>query len=268
MDYACRRLLFAFSDPGSPPASPQSVAELELNESEAYCCGYRVIAVPQRKFMHLLDLLFPKFCLGCGKWGSYICSSCFLKIHLLPYLKCPVCSRVSFDGITHPRCKKRFGLDRLISFFPYTVVVQKAIKTIKYRFAYKVTDDLLRRTSLPELPKQSVFIPIPLHQSRLRLRGFNQAEIIARVLSKRYGVPVKTDILKRVRKTIPQVDMKNRQDRLSNMKGVFRVNKVPTQENLIILIDDVYTTGATMQSACEELKHAGVRNVWGLTMAQ
>jgi len=218
--------------------------------------------------MHLLDLLFPKFCLGCGKFGSYMCSSCFLKIHRLPYLKCPVCDRASIDGFTHPRCKKRFGLDRLISFFPYTAVVQKAIKAIKYRYAHKVTDDLLRYVLLPELPKQSVFIPIPLYPSRRRFRGFNQAEIIARVLSKRLGVPVRTDMLKRIRKTVPQVDMKNRQDRLSNTKGVFRVNKLPMQENPIILIDDVYTTGATMQSACEELKHVGVRNVWGLTIAQ
>lgn len=218
--------------------------------------------------MLFLDLLFPKFCLGCGKWGSYVCCSCYSKIRSLPYLKCPVCSHASFDGSTHPRCQKQFGLDGLTSFFPYTAVVQKAIKAIKYRYAYKVTDDLLRYVVLPELPKQSVFVPIPLYPSRLRLRGFNQAEIITRALSKRLDVPVRTDILKRIRKTVPQVDMKNRQDRLSNMKEVFGVNKVPTQENPIILIDDVYTTGATMQSACEVLKRSGVKTVWGLTIAQ
>jgi len=221
--------------------------------------------------MHLLDFFFPKFCLGCGEFGSYMCSSCFSKIHRFPYLKCPVCDRASIDGFTHPRCKKRFGLDRLISLFPYTAVVQKAIKAIKYRYAYKVTDDLLHYVLLPELPKQLAFIPIPLHPSRRRLRGFNQAEIIARVLSKHFGIPVRTDILKRIRKTVPQVDMKNREDRLSNMKGVFIVNKdiIPSvQQNTTILVDDVYTTGATMQSACEALKRAGVRTVWGLTIAQ
>jgi ComF family protein len=222
--------------------------------------------------MHLLDLLFPKFCLGCGEWGSYVCFSCFSKIHPLPYLKCPACNRASFDGITHPKCKKRFGLDRLINFFPYTGIVQKAIKTIKYRYAYKVTDDLLHFISIPELSKQSIFVPIPLHPSRRRLRGFNQAEIIARVLSKHLGIPVRTDILERIRKTIPQVDMKNRQDRINNMKGVFIVDKevIPSvqQNTIIIVIDDVYTTGATMQSACEALKRAGVRTVWGLTIAQ
>ena len=221
--------------------------------------------------MHLLDLLFPKFCLGCGKFGSYICSSCFSKIHSLPYLKCPGCDRASIDGFTHPKCKKQFGLDRLISFFPYTGIVQKAIKTIKYRYAHKVTDDVLRFISLPKLPKQSVFVPIPLHPSRRRIRGFNQAEMIARVLSKRFDIPIRTDILKRVRKTVPQVDMKNREDRLNNMKDVFRVNKEAiqsVQQHIIILVDDVYTTGATIQSACEALKRAGVKRVWGLTIAQ
>ena len=156
----------------------------------------------------------------------------------------------------------------MISLFPYTGIVQKAIKTIKYRYAYKVTDDLLCYTSLPELPKQSVFIPIPLHPSRRRLRGFNQAEIIARILSKRFDIPVQTDILKRIRKTIPQVDMKNREDRLLNMKNVFIIYTRLSKNNLIILVDDVYTTGATMQSACEVLKRAGTKTVWGLTIAQ
>ena len=244
MDYACRRLLFAFSDPGSPPASPP---------------------------MNVLDFLFPKFCLGCGKWGSYVCSSCFSNIHPLPYLKCPVCDRASVNGCTHPRCKKRFGLDRLISFFPYRGIVQKAIKTIKYRYAHNVTGDLLRFASLPELPKKSVFVPIPLHPSRSRLRGFNQAEIIACVLSKRFGIPVRTDILKRIRKTVPQVDMKNREDRMNNMKSVFTVDKerlLKGQQNIPILVDDVYTTGATMQSACEALKRSSVKTVWGMTIAQ
>ncbi len=175
------------------------------------------------------------------------------------------------NGCIHPRCKKQFGLDRLISFFPYTGIVQKAIKTIKYRYAHKVTDDVLRFISLPKLPKQSVFVPIPLHPSRRRIRGFNQAEMIARVLSKRFDIPIRTDILKRVRKTVPQVDMKNREDRLNNMKDVFRVNKEAiqsVQQHIIILVDDVYTTGATIQSACEALKRAGVKRVWGLTIAQ
>ncbi len=150
-------------------------------------------------------------------------------------------------------------------------VIQKAIKTIKYRYAHKVTDDLLRYASFSKLPKQSLFVPIPLHPARRRLRGFNQAEIIARLLSKRFNIPVQTDILKRIRKTVPQVDMKNRENRLFNMKGVFIVNEevIPSiQQNTIILVDDVYTTGATMQSACEALKRAGVRTVWGLTIAQ
>lgn len=139
---------------------------------------------------------------------------------------------------------------------------------IKYRYTYKVIDDLLRDILLPKLPKRSMLVPIPLHPSRRRFRGFNQAEIVARVLSKRFDIPVRTDILRRVRKTVPQVDMKNREDRMNNMKNVFKVNKIPAQGDPIILVDDVYTTGATMQSACEVLKRSGVKTVWGLTIAQ
>jgi ComF family protein len=149
--------------------------------------------------------------------------------------------------------------------------VQKAIKAIKYRYAYTVIDDLLLYPSFPTLPKQSLLVPIPLHSSRQKLRGFNQAEIIARVVSKRVDIPVRTDILKRIRKTVPQVDTKSREERLSNMIGAFVVDKkilLSARQNDIVLVDDVYTTGATMQAACEAIKRAGAKVVWGLTIAQ
>jgi ComF family protein len=227
--------------------------------------------------MHLFDLLFPKFCLGCGKWGTYICSTCAIKLHPLSYLKCPECERPAIDGKTHPRCLHTYGLDGIVSFFSYTSVIKQAIKTMKYRFAYAVCEDVLtiisqgqieRIRKLLNITNQTVFIPIPLHPNRLRWRGFNQAEIITRLLVKRIGGVVKNDVLVRIKETVPQVDMKNREARLVNMHHVFKVKKDVDMIKTVVLVDDVFTTGATLRSAAAALKHAGVKFVWGMTIAQ
>ena len=249
--------------------------------------------------MHLLDLLFPKRCLGCGKWGRYICLSCFHSIKLLPYLKCPVCERPAVDGMTHPRCRTKYTLDGLTSFFRYDGIVKKAIKTIKYRYVTDIVTeviDVIPNSSFSIfqnilnskfLIMNCILVPIPLHPSRYRSRGFNQAEVIASALSKRLDIPVNTTLLIRTEKTTPQVEMKDRDKRLANMKDVFSLRSNLTMKQLastrfdarraqrgewnnlaIILVDDVFTTGATLRSAASVLKHNGAKFVWGITIAQ
>jgi len=241
--------------------------------------------------MNLLDLLFPKRCLGCGKWGRYICSSCQKNIRPLRYLKCPVCERPAIDGMTHPGCHTKYALDGLTSFFRYDGVIKKAIKKIKYRYVTDIVSQLIN--TIPEstfisfqktihfylLTHNSYLIPVPLHPSRYRNRGFNQTEIVARALNKRLNVPVKTNILIRIKKTVPQVEMKDRDERLANMKDVFAVSfpelkkfqfrKCERKDHrAILLIDDIFTTGATLRSAASVLKRAGIKFIWGVTLAQ
>jgi len=189
----------------------------------------------------------------------------------LPYLKCPECERPSIGGRTHPRCQKRFGIDGVLSFYPYKGVVKQAIKGIKYKFAYRIAEDVLQMISEEQLIflKHMILVPIPLHSSRLQMRGFNQAEIIATILSKKYFLPIQINILKRVQKTPPQVEMRYRKERIENMKKVFAVSKTyQLKKTAILLVDDVFTTGATMRSAAESLKKAGAETVWGVTIAQ
>lgn len=231
--------------------------------------------------MNLLDLLFPKRCLGCGKWGRYICASCQSTIKPLRYLKCPVCEKPAIDGMTHPGCKTKYSLDGLTSFFRYDGVVREAIKRIKYRYTFDITHELINTIPAPSFslfPKlltmnhelQTFLIPIPLHPSRFRFRGFNQAEVIARILGKRLSIPVNTKLLLRMKKTIPQVEMKDREKRLANMKNVFSIphSSFFIHHSGILLVDDVFTTGATLRSAASVLKRAGAKFVWGITVAQ
>jgi len=207
----------------------------------------------------------------------------------LRYLKCPVCEKPAIDGMTHPGCHTKYALDGLMSFFRYDNVVKKATKQIKYRYVTDIVSELINfipgssfsifqklRTKNYEL-RTMYLVPIPLHPSRFRFRGFNQAEVIAQALRKRLNIPVKTNMLIRTKKTTPQVEMKDRDKRLANMKDVFEVKKqtmnnyelrTTNQELNIILVDDVFTTGATLRSAASVFKHHGAKFVWGVTLAQ
>lgn len=228
-------------------------------------------------------MLFPRRCVSCGKVGRYFCQKCTVKIKFITRQICPVCEKAAIDGITHPRCKTRYTLDGLTAFFHYDGAVRRAVKLLKYRF---VTDlakefiDLIPQTHfqflIPASPagrhnsKFSILLPIPLHPSRFRFRGFNQAEVLGRLVADKLSIPIKTDILKRVKKTIPQVEMKDREKRLENMDGVFAADKSTIKQfenTAIILFDDVFTTGATLRAAANILKRAGAKHVWGIVMA-
>jgi ComF family protein len=182
------------------------------------------------------------------------------------------------DGQTHPKCRKKHGLDGVLSLFPYTGVVQRAIKQMKYRFAFRVLGDVLQHANFDQLTRWKrgmehtniLIIPIPLHVSRQNFRGFNQSDLIAKYIAERLDVRVTRRMLIRTEKTLPQVEMKSRSERVRNMRHVFGVTyarQLP-QHAVVLLIDDVFTTGATMRSAAAALKQQGVQTVWGLTIAQ
>ncbi len=229
----------------------------------------------------ILDIVYPKRCVGCGRIGRYFCNSCVAKIRVVGANEaiCPVCEKPAIEGATHPRCQTRYSLDGLTCFFRYDGVVRKAIKAIKYRLVFDLVHEfisLIPSSLFTELTKRrcdesSILVPIPLHSSRYRFRGFNQAELLGRFITNRLGIPLRTDILKRTKKTTPQVEMKDREERLRNMEKIFIVNNTAMKQcgNVaIVLFDDVFTTGATMRSAANVLKRTGARFVWAVTMAR
>jgi ComF family protein len=222
-------------------------------------------------FVQILDFIFPKRCVGCGHIGKYFCVSCRAKIRPIAPNEpiCPMCGRPALDGITHPKCRTRYSLDGLTSFFHYDGPVRKAIKTIKYRLVSDLAEEFISCISANADSRlrgnDNMLIPIPLHPSRFRQRGFNQAEVLGTVLAKNLHIPMQPDILRRVKETVPQVEMKKRDDRLKNMERVFRCNNVSGN---VVLFDDVFTTGATMRSAANVLKRGGVKRIWAVTMAR
>jgi ComF family protein len=120
---------------------------------------------------------------------------------------------------------------------------------------------------LLDLSQIDTILPVPLHRSRERERGFNQAYILAKVLSRRYGVPILKGVLGRIRPTPPQTG--KRRERMRNVRGAFQVHypeRIRGQS--ILLIDDVYTTGATVNECAKVLMKAGARAVWVYTLAR
>ena len=144
-----------------------------------------------------------------------------------------------------------------------------------YRFKYRNRRQF-GRTFARELAEQYTeqidkwgieeIIPIPLHTSRRKKRGFNQAEILAGELSAATGIPMSTDVLFRIKKTSPQKSLGKR-ERQGNMKGAFAVSKAWKARKNVLLIDDIYTTGATIEKAAQMLKKAGTQNVYFLTIS-
>lgn len=232
--------------------------------------------------MNFLDLLFPRSCLGCGRPGSYFCQKCSFAIRLFHPQRCPKCEKPSLGGITHLGCRKKEPLDGLISIFPYEGLIRAAIGKLKYRFVTDLADEFsrliirtvkLKATHLtPALRDMSkILVPIPLHWYRRNWRGFNQAELLGEKLAAYFGLKIASDLLIRQKRTLPQVELKGGQ-RQRNIQGAFRTSPNPpaggSQYPNILLFDDVWTTGSTMDEAARVLKKSGAKGVWGLTIAR
>ena len=223
----------------------------------------------------LLDFIFPKKCIGCGKLGDYFCSSCKEKIEYIENPVCPICQRQAIGGKIHPKCQTRYTLDGLVVACRYRDPVKIAIQKVKYRLVYdiaKVLVDLLATQIYKfSIPQKVIVVPVPLHNKRKNWRGFNQAEILAKDLSKKFKVEY-SDVLFRNRETKTQVGL-TRDERKDNVRGAFSLRSdlrdpsAIVQSENIVLVDDVYTSGATMAECAKVLKKSGVKSVWGMAVA-
>ncbi len=231
----------------------------------------------------LLDLLFPKKCVGCKKEGSYFCNSCISNI-LQTDLICPKCTNLSIGGLTHPSCESNFSLDGLWSLGIYQGSLRRVIQKLKYEpslswdFAPILADITLEywakyQPFVFDLIKKDkgagwAVVPVPLHWFKENKRGFNQSSLIGQILSKKLGLAY-CDGLKRVRYTKPQFKLK-RWDRQQNIRGAFEISSNYTlyPNPYTLLIDDVWTTGSTLRECCYILKKAGAKKVWALTLAR
>ena len=216
----------------------------------------------------LLDLIFPKTCFFCSKYGSYICKDCEQNRFLhFKKRKCHVCHGElrSSTQFIHRICKRKTHLDGVFSSYILNDDLKKFLYAIKYKFESELLIDLgpFYKRKIANIPIRYDFISfVPLDRYRMNWRDFNQAEIIAKTISWK-SIP----LLSKSKKTSQQAKL-CKKDRLKNLDGIFSIicpEKIFGKT--ILLCDDVYTTGSTLESCASVLKRAGAKKVFAFTLA-
>jgi len=222
----------------------------------------------------VIDLVFPPQCAGCGRAGQRFCSDCQQS---LEELKAPFCEDCGYPVAQAGRCPacslslQRFtALAGLRSAAFHTGSLRKAILQLKYHHDGILADSLATRllaAGPDEAPAGCLVVPVPLSAERLAARGYNQAELLARAYAELSGLRCAPRAARRVRDTETQVGLSPRQRRL-NVANAFGAERRLAGGQPIILVDDVCTTGATLDSCAAALLEAGAAQVWGLTLAR
>lgn len=226
----------------------------------------------------LLPLLFPRRCPVCEDIvmprGALICPDCERQLHFLSEPICQICGReiLSEEEELCENCKRhRFLFVRSLALLGYNDVAARSISRIKYTGAREFLDyygraaaercgEKIRRMAVDAL------VPVPVHASRKRKRGYNQAEVLAEVMGRELGIPVYSAALFRNKKTAASKEL-NAAERLKNLMSAFYAGTIPVDLRRVLLVDDIFTTGATMEACTRVLLEAGVQEVYCFALA-
>jgi len=237
-----------------------------------------------RVFNFLINFVFPKNCFGCEIRSVYLCADCTKKLEKPDYFICPFCLRPAIEGAVHSYCQRKTALNGAVSLFSFCRPLSEFLHVYKYQFVYsmdKSLDNILKYglkdvfekspSFLRFLSEKPVCLAVPLYWQRQNWRGFNQSDKIALLLAKKRGLKLAKNVLWRTRDTTPQAKLKKAQ-RLENIKEAFCLNpgldpKI-LQNKKILLVDDIWTTGATLNECAKILKKSKVGEIWSLTIAR
>ena len=199
----------------------------------------------------ILDIILPRSCLGCGEEGKYICEKCELFLSEAP----------SLFG--------QGGLEELVSVWEYDGLIKDIILKIKYYGMFDAISELIKKAfelREPYIPEDTTITFVPLFKKKERDRGFNQAELIAKKLGEMTGKKV-LPLLEKIKDTRSQTKL-DKVERLTNIKGSFRRKEGTTCGSNVLLVDDVWTSGATIRECAKVLKKSGVKRIYGFTLAR
>lgn len=222
------------------------------------------------------ELLFPRRCVVCDditdRPGESVCRECVKKI---VYIKDPCCMKCG-KGLSHEEqefcddCRKRpHRFIQGTALYDYGSMADSV-----YRFKNKGRVEYaefygrelaIRRGRWLQMVRPDALIPVPVHSSRKRARGYNQAQLIAEVLSKHTGIPVNRALIGRCKRTKPLKNLTGR-ERQNNLKKAFKILQNDVKLDTIVIIDDVYTTGSTVDAMTQVLQSAGISKVYVLTL--
>lgn len=229
----------------------------------------------------VIDLLFPPHCVACRRLGAWLCPDCIDGIETIHP---PICRRCGLPlndsqppGAGTPVCRHCQEtppqLDGLWVYAYHSEPLREAIHQFKYQDLRSLAGPLGRlmgegwTTLSPSNLEIDLIVPVPLHPTRQRHRGYNQAALLARELGAHLQRPVVEETLVRVKATAPQVEL-GAEERRANVHNAFRCKDSSLAGKRVLLVDDVCTTGSTLDSACLALRGAGTLSVWAYTLAR
>ncbi len=224
----------------------------------------------------LLDLLFPRFCVGCGQEGSFLCPACERRL-AFQELSCPFCHKVNFGGHFCPSHRCRGKIKGLIHVCKFDPLARRLVYAFKYEFLKgmgEVIGCLMaeRLRGHPLFVQNPILVPVPVFFARRWQRGFNQAEVLAGVIARELGLET-VSLITKVKNTPPQAKL-GAQERLANLHAAFTLSAVSQNAlerytgKTLVLVDDVYTTGATLNEVAESLSSLRPKSIWGLVFAR
>jgi len=233
-------------------------------------------------FQNIIDLIYPVRCPVCGEIvipkGNRICEPCKRKLQYIREPRCKKCSKpieLEESEFCSDCQRKDYHFTKGYSVWVYDDVMKRSIADFKYHkkkeYALFYVEELLRiygEAILQYAP--DVIMPIPIHNSKFRQRGYNQAELIANMVGKELNIKVISDLLVRNRKTIPQKQLSDK-ERLRNLKKAFEFNGTVAEKhgkviNKLLIVDDIFTTGSTIEACANVLKSNGINDICFITL--
>lgn len=234
----------------------------------------------------ILNLLFPKLCVGCKSPGDYLCGNCLKELSILKIQSCPNCRRKNFEGeFCSEKCAKGFYFDQLLICMNYgrDSLLKKLIVQFKYKFSEELAEVLGKIIKHQfayfshKFREGTLAVPVPLHKKRMNYRGFNQAGLLAEYLTRCFCNLEFCDCLQREKFHEAQAKLE-KSARITNVKNSISLNYKSFSRNFVfndfirgktvILVDDVATTCSTLNECSRVLKNAGAKYVCGLVLAR
>lgn len=224
-----------------------------------------------------LGILYPRRCPICHEIvrerGALICASCKKEVRPIGEPACKKCGKpIGSPAQEYCRDCSKGGhvYTRGLAVLHYTGKIKKSIYQMKFHnkreyidfygpYMAEVLGERIRRWDAQAL------VPVPLHGSKRRKRGFNQAELLAEKVGEELGIPVRTDLVERIRATKPQKEL-SRRERQNNLKGAFKISQYDVKLKKIILVDDIYTTGSTIDEIAGKLLEQGISEVYFISL--
>jgi ComF family protein len=225
----------------------------------------------------LLDFIFPPQCFLCKRNGHVLCTTCLMTLHPPLVPRCQHCHTVLTAKGNCPQCWKHpLRLSGLRTFSTYREPLRACIHALKYEGRKQLAEPLgrlLAETYISNKLRADVVLPVPLHATRQQERGYNQSALLATACARQLGITYRDDLLIRQRPTKPQVGLSLR-ERSQNVTGAFQPTRTFTDateafaKRRILIIDDVCTTGSTIEACANALFAAGAHSIWGLVLAR